>query len=198
MSGGPSEKPFDPADAAAFHRARINQLLAVLTPLHLASILNSQLGGALADSFARAHADEGTVWILDEQAGGLVPVWNSGAQAGRFVLSFVQPLSSGIVSMVFATEQPFLENQVHRNRQQDPRLDRQLGVKTMALIVVPLFLSHHCCGVISCVQLIAAGTDNWTDRRFDVADLACIQTASSELSRRLEERLTESGPAERS
>jgi transcriptional regulator with GAF, ATPase, and Fis domain len=188
MSLGSSEGPVHPGGASA-QRTRLTGLIARLKPLAAAALVDPELGCGLAHSFSEAHADEGTVWMLDEEAVGLVPVWNSGAQASRFVLSFVQPLTSGIISMVFATEQPFLENQVHRNQQRDPRLDRRLGVQTMALIVVPLFMGHRCCGVISCVQLVPADQEAGEDRRFDVADLSLIQAAANEFSRRFEERL---------
>ena len=103
MSLGSPEVPA-PLGFSSTQRARLSDLIARLTPPAAAALVDPELGSVLACSFSEAHADEGTVWMLDQQAVGLVPVWNSGAQASRFVLSFVQPLASGIISMVFATE----------------------------------------------------------------------------------------------
>jgi hypothetical protein len=55
--------------------------------------------------------------------------------------------------MVFASEQPFLENEVWRNDQQSRLLDALLQVQTCAMIAVPFYFLRRCRGVISCVQL---------------------------------------------
>jgi len=45
-----------------------------------------------------------------------------------------QPLNAGIISMVFSTEEPFCENEIGRNKTQDPTLDRMLAVQTESMI----------------------------------------------------------------
>ena len=77
---------------------------------------------ALASAFQSAHADEGTVWLLNPAGDHLVACYNSGPDAER-IAGFQQPLGKGIISMVMETEQSFCENNIHRNSTQDKRLD---------------------------------------------------------------------------
>jgi len=102
--------------------------------------------GLSKNGFIEASAQEGTIWLVDHTEEFLVPVFNTGPHASDFVGKFKQPLSTGLVSMVFATEQPFLENEVSRNAQQSKLLDTQLQVQTHALIAVPLHVLNACRG----------------------------------------------------
>ena len=124
-----------------------------LTSAQTRALFDVGVGEVLSKTFSEAHADEGTVWWLDEPIGALVPIWNNGPDADAFVGRFCQPLSAGLISMVLASEQPFVENAVPDCSGQDPRLDTELGVRTQALIAVPLLLFRRCLGVVSCVQL---------------------------------------------
>lgn len=166
-----------------------------LQPRAAAALLDADCTCSLNRTFSDAHADEGTFWVVDEATNALTPVWNSGASASRFVLNFSQPLDAGIISMVFVTEQPFMENRIDQNPRRDQRLDRVLGVQTLAQIAVPVYLSGHCRGVISCVHLCAAGETSPRERRFVPADLLLLQRASTRLSGLLERRLLQSQPS---
>ena len=108
---------------------------------------------SLERGFQAAGADEGTIWLLDEPRENLVPAYNTGPDAARFVGQFKQPLATGLISMVFASEQPFLENEIWRNEQQSRLLDSLLKVQTCAMIAVPFYFLRRCRGVMSCVQL---------------------------------------------
>ena len=119
----------------------------------LAELLDPVMRRSVERGFAEAHADEGTIWLLDGPGENLVPAYNTGPDAGRFVGQFKQPLGTGLISMVFASEQPFLENEVWRNDQQSRLLDALLKVQTCAMIAVPFYFVRRCRGVISCVQL---------------------------------------------
>jgi hypothetical protein len=108
---------------------------------------------ALDQGIRMAGGDEGTIWLADRTAEALIPVYNNGPESEKWVGKFRQPLKAGIVSMVFATEEPFCENEVCRNTAQDPALDRILAVRTESMIAVPLYFARECRGVISCVKL---------------------------------------------
>jgi hypothetical protein len=103
--------------------------------------------------FRMARGDEGTIWLADRSAESLIPVYNTGPQAEKWVGKFRQPLSAGIISMVFSTEEPFCENEVYRNAAQDPALDKKLAVRTESMIAVPLYFARECRGVVSCVKV---------------------------------------------
>jgi hypothetical protein len=143
----------------------------------------------LQQGFAEAQAHEGTVWLLDEAGGYLVPVYNSGHRADQFVGKFHQPLNSGLICMVFANEQPFVENEVYKNSQQSKLLDKALGVQTHALIAVPFYFLDACRGVISCVQLKNLADSGNDPPGFAPTALRNVQRAVMNLSRLIELRL---------
>ena len=103
--------------------------------------------------------------------------------------SIKQPLNSGLICMVFASEQPFLENEVWKNAQQSQLLDRMPGVQTYAMIAAPFYFLQGCRGVISCVQLKTPGSVKAEPKGFRPEHLSSIQRATAVLSQLIEFRL---------
>jgi len=137
---------------------------------------------ALEQGFRMARGDEGTIWLVDRIAETLVPVYNNGPAAEKWVGKFRQPLSAGIVSMVYSTEEPFCENDVYRNAAQDPTLDRILAVRTESMIAVPLYFARECRGVISCVRLGNSDSVTTIPEGFTMESMHEIILASTVLS----------------
>ena len=81
-----------------------------LTAADLSSLVDQVMRQTMDFAFRQASAHEGAVWLAEEATQSLTPVFDSGPHAEQFVGSFKQPLSSGVISMVFASEQPFVEN----------------------------------------------------------------------------------------
>jgi hypothetical protein len=90
--------------------------------------------------------------------------------------------------MVLASEQPFLENEVHKNASQSKLLDSRLKVQTHAMIAVPFHFVHACRGVISCVQLKRSAADA-DPAGFRPEHLAAVQRSSALLSQLIEYHL---------
>src|SRR5215213_4197537 len=82
------------------------------------ALIDPLIGQVLERGFTDAGADEGTVWLLDATREHLVPAHNTGPRAMELVGKFKQPFGGGLVCMVFASEQPFVENEVWKNQQQ--------------------------------------------------------------------------------
>jgi hypothetical protein len=143
----------------------------------------------LVAGFCYIGAHEGTVWLLDHSRSNLVPRFNSGPNAETFVGKFRQPLRSGMISMVVATEQPICENDVHGNGQQDPTLDRKLGLVTCSMLAVPFYFAGEVRGVISAVRLKRAASADPDPAGFSPEDLRSLQLTSSVLSRLVEHEL---------
>src|ERR1051325_11562907 len=120
-------------------KTSLSRICREIEPEKLSSLLDLATREALHRAFDQAGADEGTVWVADSARNHLIPVFNSGPNASRFVGEFRQPLDQGLISMVLATEQSFLENEVSRNARQSKLVDTALGVTTKALIAVPLY-----------------------------------------------------------
>ncbi|HEY5814031.1 MAG TPA: hypothetical protein VIT23_15425, partial [Terrimicrobiaceae bacterium] len=112
-------------------------IIADLLELHRLRCTDS-IARILKGAFEAVRADEGTIWLLDEKEEALVPVWSSGPYGERFIGIHRQPLTAGLMSLICVTEQAICENSVYQNAQQDPTLDRRLGVLTCAMIAVPL------------------------------------------------------------
>lgn len=182
--GGPENAP------SAGARARLQDVAWELSPASMRALLDAEATRLLARAFADAHSHEGTCWWVDEPSRSLVPIWNSGPSAAEFVSRFAQPLSTGLIGMVFASEQPFVENAVPHSTLQDRRLDRQLGVRTLALIAVPLIVFHRCHGVVSCVQLDRGDAAAAAPVHFTGEDLHRVTRAVTGLTRLLEQRIT--------
>ncbi len=144
-------------------RARCDALAERLASGDFARISPQLVVLAMAEGFVNLGADEGTLWFADKDQEFLQPVFNSGPRASEIVGSFRQPLDSGIVSMVYASEQSFCENEVYANRQQHKELDQNLAVITCSMMVSPVSFSGRIRGVISCVKLKPADQPEMND-----------------------------------
>jgi len=168
---------------------RMTRLGAEVHAVQFGHLLDPLLRRIIEQGFAEAGAHEGTVWLVDATGEFLEPGFNSGPHAPQMTGHFKQPLGSGLISMVFATEQPFIDNEVSRNAQQSKLLDSRLNVQTQALIAVPFHLLNACRGVVSCVQLKAPGSGAADPPGFQTAHLARVQAAAALLARLIEYRL---------
>ena len=151
-----------------------------------ADFFDAPMRSLLVERFDRAGADEGTVWLLDAERTTLIPRFNSGPHAERFVGTFRQSVRAGMIGMVAATEQPICENEVCKNERQDRTLDERLQLRTWAMIAVPLYFFGELRGVISCVQFQSAES---TPPGFSGEHLHDLQLIAGALSRLIEHRL---------
>lgn len=164
---------------------RVERMASSISPAQFASVLDPLMRQILERGFLDAHADEGTVWLLDGNGEHLVPAYNTGPDAAKLVGTFKQPLNTGLICMVLASEQPFLENEVHKNASQSKLLDSRLNVQTHAMIAVPFHFVHACRGVISCVQLKRSPAAP-EPAGFRPEHLAAVQRASALLAQLIE------------
>jgi GAF domain len=168
---------------------RLERAAAGLQPAQFSSLLDPLMRDVLERGFTETGAHEGTVWLLDPAGEHLVPAHNTGPNAAQLVGRFKQPLSSGLICMVFASEQPFLENDVGKNAAQSKLLDSQLQVQTCAMIAVPFYFLRACRGVVSCVQLKRLNSSEPDPTGFRPEHLARVQLAAALLARLIEFRL---------
>jgi transcriptional regulator with GAF, ATPase, and Fis domain len=138
------------------------------------------------DGFDAVQAHEGTIWLVDAIEEHLVPAFNTGPNADQLVNRFRQPLTQGLISLVFRNGQSFCENEVYKNAQQDKTLDTKLRLLTCAMIAVPLYFAQNVRGVISCVQLKAADSDAPDPAGFPPSAIHRIERLSAVLGRLLD------------
>jgi hypothetical protein len=161
---------------------RILAAVELLNPDNFVDFADKVVLAALEQGFRMAQGDEVTIWLADRTAEALVPVYNNGPEPEKWVGKFRQPLSVGIVSMVYTTEEPFCENDVSRNAAQDPTLDRILAVRTESMIAVPLYFARECRGVISCVRIAHSGKVTTNPGAFTMESMHEIILASTVIS----------------
>jgi len=159
-----------------------------ITAESLASILDSTMKRLISGTFESVTASEGSIWLHDTRQRSLVIAFNTGLNAGTLVAKFSQPLSAGIISMVFANEQGFVENHVSRNSQHDKTLDTKLHVRTESMIATPLYFLAACRGVISCVRLQQLD-DSHEGRGFSEQDLVNVRHGAAILGRLMDEKI---------
>ena len=172
------------------HRLRLASQ--AIHPDHFPALLDPLSESVLRRGFSEATSHEGSVWLLDAEGKHLIPAFNTGPHASEFVGRFKQPFNRGLIGMVLASEQPFVENEVFKNARQDKALDQLLQVQTYALIAVPFYLFKTCRGVISCVQLKAPSSSESDPPGFTPEHLSSVQCAAGLLSRLLEYHLLSS------
>lgn len=177
----PNEKFLALGNTLAEH---LGQTARNITPENFPGICDEQIYKLLKDAFRRVGADEGSIWILDSSKENLVIAYNSGDRSEE-VTGFKQPLREGIVSLVVASEQSFVETEVYKNARHSRKLDDKLSLATYAMIVVPFYFLNDCRGAISCVQLMKI--KNEADRSvpagpvppgFDLHHLTMIQSVA--------------------
>jgi transcriptional regulator with GAF, ATPase, and Fis domain len=168
--------------------AQTQTLASMIVDEKFPDFFDPSLRAMLVESFRQMGADEGTIWLLDEDRQHLVPRYNSGPNANTFVGTFRQSLREGMISMVVATEQPICENEMPKNRRQDRRLDEQLQLQTVAMLAVPFYFAREMRGVISCVQLEPAGSTK-VRSGFSHEHLQALQLSAGVLSRLIDYRL---------
>ena len=145
----------------------------------------------LLGTFRKIGAGHGAIWLVDRTGDNLVPVFGCGEHADEFLNGkFKLPTNQGLISMVFATGQPFCENNIHQNPGHSPLLDRKLGVRTEAMIAIPLTFANSLRGIISCVHLSEDHTEQ-EPKIFSGVNLGDLELASATIARLLDLTLIE-------
>lgn len=172
-------------------------------PVALIEGLPARLTQAALSAIA---ADEGSLWLATDESRTLLPVWNNGPDAARFVGSFRLPATQGITGFVFTSGMAACETEVCFNQRQNRELDRSLEVLTWAMIAVPVAFAGATRGVLTAVRLIRLkdlpeltsvpeSVDDFPagyvpPAAFSLQDLSSLETTASALGRLVEHRLT--------
>ena len=155
-------------------------------PTEIAELLDGVCLSVLTSVFNRIGGSEGTLWIANQTEGKLVAALNSGPNASDIV-GFEQPIGSGIISMVYAQQQPYCENEISSEAGHDDTLDRQIDKSTRAMVAVPFYFAFGLRGVVSCVQLQSKGSPE--PKGFESADVEEMVKAGNNVERLLNGKL---------
>lgn len=105
----------------------------------------------LRDAVTATDADDGALWLVDDVKRELRPCFSIGQHSKILLNEIRQPLTSGLISMVFFTEDSICEAEVGRRSEYCPDVDSRLGAKTKAMVAIPVFFAQRCRGVFSAV-----------------------------------------------
>jgi hypothetical protein len=166
-------------DAASEVERQLESWIEASSPAQLLGLIDPASLSLLKDAFVQAGGCEGTVWLVDRQTGELVATYNSGEESDCLV-GFRQSVGQGIISMVFAQQQPYCENHIEGSTGHDDTLDRKIAKHTTAMIAVPFYFAFGLRGVISCVQLAEAPRAR---EGFRLADVEILARASNLVER---------------
>ena len=157
-------------------QARLAQIAGLIHAENFPDVLTPLARALLLDAFALVEAHEGSVWLVDRANACLTVGFNNGPDAGA-LRHHRQPLDKGLVSMVFANEQPFVMNGDRTGM--DRTVEETLKIHVTTMIAVPLYFLGECRGVVSCVR--TARGDAPVPPGFEAGHLAPIKRAADAL-----------------
>ena len=158
-----------------------------LTLADFHQLRDSLIERVLAGAFQWIGANEGTIWLANPEGDHLTAAHNTGPRAGELI-GFSQPLDQGIISLVYANEQAYCENEVSCRESHDTTLDEKLGLETIAMLAVPFYFAFGLRGVISCVQLKEPGSSE-TPPGFDTRHIEELANTATLVERLINSRL---------
>ncbi len=120
------------------------------TPEEFAGLIGDPGQTALRMVMESLSADSISVWVADVAETCLVVTHS---EPDPRLVGWSQPLSEGLISLAYASEQSLCENQVYLNARHSKLVDEALGQVTAALVATPFYFGGKVQGVISCVQL---------------------------------------------
>jgi len=136
-------------NATAIEKA-IEKAAVRLHPDEFRSLLGDPGLSILRSTKESVGADSVSIWLADVEEKNLIVTHCDPADD---LVGWEQPVSEGLVSLVFASEQCLCENRVYANADHSKRVDETLGHVTTAMIATPFYIAGTLRGVISCVQL---------------------------------------------
>jgi len=167
-------------------QGRLAQVGHSINAQNFSSLLDGTMKQLVHGIVEGVGATEGAVWLVDRAEENLVIAYITGPNAQQLVGKFKQPLNSGLISMVFSSEQSFVENEVYKDALQDKTLDSTLHVRTYAMIAVPFYFLDACRGVASCVQLVSPESETASAKGFDGNHELAFRNAMVTLGRLIE------------
>jgi hypothetical protein len=137
----------------------------------------------LRRSAGRVEAKDAALWFASESH--LIPLIGVGPNADGFLGNFEQPLSEGLVSLVYASGRGLCENAISENPQHSALLDQKLGHRTESMIALPLAVLGRPIGVLSCVHIRPLQSQE-PIARFDLGAMAEFEFAAACITRFIE------------
>jgi transcriptional regulator with GAF, ATPase, and Fis domain len=182
MKEGSFEYIADPrlASAGAEALAHAARIAATQATSDFPSVIDPLAQQCLRQTLHSVRADEGAIWLADAEREHLTAAFTT-QRPPNPLLGFQQPVSEGLISMVYATEQPLCVGRVNQDCRHSKKVDETLGQSTESMIAVPLEFGGEVRGVISCVRFTRPPGE--PDPDFSAEDLTAMQAVALVIQR---------------
>lgn len=150
-----------------------------ITPEAFKSTLGDPGKSMLRAIMESVKGDSTSIWLADIAENNLI-VTHSTPNEELVGLSI--PISEGLTSLVYASEQSICENNVYQNANHSKHVDDTVGQITSSMIATPFYFGGALQGVVSCVQ-IKESEDAPDPKGFSARDLGRIRRLSTVIER---------------
>ncbi|MDF1737625.1 MAG: hypothetical protein P1U86_00590 [Verrucomicrobiales bacterium] len=164
---------------------RLAQAAGSVTPDEFKTLLGDPGRAMLRATMESVGGDSTSIWLADIAEDNLIVTHSSPEES---FIGWKQPVTEGLISLVFASEQSLCENKVYQNANHSKRVDDAMDQVTCALIATPFYFGGALQGVVSCVQL-KDGLAAEDPSGFSARHLARIRRLSTVLERLVNYRL---------
>jgi GAF domain-containing protein len=131
----------------------------------------------LDEAVEAVSAAEGSILLLTEDGGHLRFVLSHSAVEEK-LKGLQQPLSHGITGLAVSLQQPMIVNHTKQNPMFDPSVDAAVGMKTEAIMIVPLVTPREEFGALTAINSSRA-------EGFGLDDLQRYSVFAEQICRRL-------------
>lgn len=138
------------AEQAPLIEKAIDRAARNLSPGEFRSLIGAPGISILRSAKETVGAASITIWLADLELKHLVVTHSDPEEQ---LVGWEQPMTEGLISLTYASEQSLCENQVYLNADHSKKVDKKLGHVTTAMIATPFYIAGNLRGVISCVQL---------------------------------------------
>ena len=158
----------------------VRRSLAALPAAEMDGLMDQVMQGYLGSLVERVGAEGGTLWLASPGEAVLRAVFNprQPEMSGKR-----QPLSSGLISLVFVTGEAVNVSRVATDARHSPIIDLAVGRETEAMIAVPFLPAGQLRGVLTAVRFKGA------EKPFSAQDLTWLTEGSALLGELLATRL---------
>ena len=124
-----------------------------LLPGDLCGLLDVPIESTFRNARKQVGADGGAIWVADAAQEHLVVAFSD--PPDERILGKEQPASEGLISLVFASEQPICQNRISEDERHSKRIDDAVGQTTESMMAVPFYVGGMLRGIFSVVRWAA-------------------------------------------
>ena len=158
-----------------------------LLPADLCGLMDGPIESTFRNARKLAAADGGAIWVTDAACENLVVAYADPPDPK--LLGREQPASEGLISLVFASEQPICQNHVSGDERHSTMIDDAVGEVTEAMMAAPFYIGGMLRGIFSVIRWLREDEEGTPG--FTLEDFHEFQRAAVAMERLVTLRLTQ-------